>query len=525
MLLFLLLFLVCGSEAIFFGTMTYDPKTSNNGNVTVVIRFKLNFQSCNESTTWQCLDGSCETGAVVLNTVYSESSGEWCQTEGILTHEDPGFRLNLWLEGGNWTNNNMNGIVFWRAKTVVDLRSRSDTGQVNRSPQTTILPVLRVPSNCQRQINLLAFDPDGDEVKCRYGGAEELECNPCTPPSVLNISPTCDLSFSSTNSGNEGLYAVQLVMEDFARQTINLTSVNGTQTLNTSSPVSAIPVQFVLKVDPAVPSCTNGFYLPTFLPPTPANRARLDTMVNQTLTINIRAAANFSVISELLFSGPHNVIQTSSGPGQFTLSWTPSQSENGESHPICFVARAVLNSTKYDSEMRCVIVIVGIDPSFTTTTPAVTSTTQPPSIVDPLPLPEPRTINTTTVILGPSPVLANVTINATTTPTSTVGPSAGPEPSTINTTTTPTSTVGPSPGPEPSTISTTTTPTTTGGTTPASQQIVLRLTARVSSVVPLTDEYIVTVLQQFKNELVNYGLPPGTNLTLLRKETQPTRPQ
>lgn len=47
---------------------------------------------------------------------------------------------------------------------------------------------LRVPSNCQRDFNLLAFDPDGDEVKCRYGNTLLSECNPCTPPSVLSLS-------------------------------------------------------------------------------------------------------------------------------------------------------------------------------------------------------------------------------------------------------------------------------------------------------------------------------------------------
>lgn len=47
------------------------------------------------------------------------------------------------LSGGNWINNIVNGIRSWRAVTVVELRNRSDTGQANRSPQTTILPALR----------------------------------------------------------------------------------------------------------------------------------------------------------------------------------------------------------------------------------------------------------------------------------------------------------------------------------------------------------------------------------------------
>ncbi|MED6237439.1 hypothetical protein ATANTOWER_024960, partial [Ataeniobius toweri] len=115
------------------------------------------------------------------------------------------------------------------AVTDVELRNRSDIGKPNTSPQTTILPALRVPSNCQRNIDLLAFDPDGDTVKCRYGNTSDSECNPCTPPSVLSLSPSCSLSFSPTNSSTELPYAVQLVMEDFPTQSITLTQTNGSQ--------------------------------------------------------------------------------------------------------------------------------------------------------------------------------------------------------------------------------------------------------------------------------------------------------
>ncbi|XP_027143978.1 integrin beta-like protein A [Larimichthys crocea] len=249
--------------------------------------------------------------------------------------------FQLRLEGGYWINSVRNGIRSWRAVTLVELRNRSDTGQANRSPQTTILPAVRVPSNCQRNFNLLAFDPDGDELKCRYGNTAE-ECNPCTPPSVLSLSSTCTLSFSPTNSINEGPYAVQLMMEDFPRQQITLIQTNSSQVVKTiNDPIGKIPIQFVLRVDPVVPSCTEGLYLPKFLPPTPANRAQLYAPVNQTLEISINAEANNSIISELLFSGPHNTNKTSSGAGQFILRWTPSENEDGESHPICFVVQAI----------------------------------------------------------------------------------------------------------------------------------------------------------------------------------------
>ncbi|XP_045919937.1 uncharacterized protein LOC123979873 [Micropterus dolomieu] len=267
--------------------------------------------------------------------------------------------FQLWSDGGAWIDYIKNGIIAWRALTLVELRNRSDTNQANRSPQTTILPVLRVPSNCQRDFNLLVFDPDGDEVKCRYGNTTLSECYDCTPPSVLNLSTSCTLSFSPTNSSNEGLYAVQLVMEDFPTQNITLTQTDRMQTnITSSNAISKIPVQFVLSVDAAVPFCTEELYLPKFLPPTPDNRALLYAPVDQTLEISINATANISMISELLFSGPYNINQTTLGAGQFILSWMPSEIQIGESHPICFVVQALFNSITYQSQLRCVIVNV-----------------------------------------------------------------------------------------------------------------------------------------------------------------------
>ncbi|XP_039679536.1 uncharacterized protein LOC120573694 [Perca fluviatilis] len=347
--LLLLLLPICSAQASsFYGTvMTYYPNITNtDGSVMVVLRYKLSFSTCQENTLWTCGSGNCgNESSLVLNIVDQESSGEWCEREGIMTRRFPSNApFQLQLDGVNWTNNIQN-ILPWRAVTLVELRNRSDIGRANTSPQTTILPDLRIPSNCQRDFNLLAFDPDGDDVRCRYGNSALFECDSCTPPSVLSASSSCTLSFSSTLSSNEGAYVVQLVMEDFPRQTITLTQTNGSQTIiTTNNAISKIPVQFALRVDPAVPSCTAGLYLPKLLPPTPANGDQLYTSVNQTKEINISAEANVSTISELLFSGPNNIVQTTSGTGQYTLRWTPSEQEDGESHPICFVVQAVSKS-------------------------------------------------------------------------------------------------------------------------------------------------------------------------------------
>ncbi|XP_039908297.1 uncharacterized protein LOC120746864 isoform X2 [Simochromis diagramma] len=344
MLLLFLLLLLFGSQANhFFGTvMTFTPKDKmHNGSVTVVFHYKLSFRSCTDQDTWSCVSGDCGTESVELSIV-DEEDKEWCQREGVMSREvSSNAVFQLRLDGGDWIQTK-NKVKKWRALTNVDLRTRLDTNQPNKSPQTTILPALRVPSNCQRVFTLSAFDPDGDKVKCRFGDIDADECNPCTPPSVLTISQT------------------------------NITP---------SEALSKIPIRFALMVDPPAPSCSEGVYLPRFLPPTPANGARMYT--NDTVNITIMAEVTNTMVLKLLFSGPHNVVKHNESHGEFILTWTPSENQDGEDHPVCFLVQAQKGAAKYQSELRCVIVSYRTEPVITTsmpttvlpsTTPASTTT-------------------------------------------------------------------------------------------------------------------------------------------------------
>ncbi|XP_070404203.1 uncharacterized protein [Nothobranchius furzeri] len=362
----LLLFLVCRTQASHvYGTMmTYYPKNMGaDGSISVILRYKLNYLTCPYVDVWTCSGNCGNQTQSFLSAQVDVSSGEWCQREGIMTQLVPNNSpLQLVMSTNIWATN-LNGISSRTAVTFVELRTRSDTGKPNTSPQTTIIPVVKAPSNCQTYVDLLAFDPDGDKVRCRYGDDSSSECSPCTPPPILNLSSSCTLSFSPTPSSAEGLYVIQLVMEDFPTQNMVLTQSNCSQEVKTtSSAISKIPVQFVFKVLPAVPSCSDGLYLPRFLPPTPENGAQFNAAVNQSLEITIRAEATQSVITELLFSGPYDVVKITSGSGNFTLRWTPSDISDKEHLPICFVIQASFNSSVYQSELRCVVVGVGTTP-------------------------------------------------------------------------------------------------------------------------------------------------------------------
>ncbi|MEQ2257782.1 hypothetical protein ILYODFUR_038288, partial [Ilyodon furcidens] len=140
----LLLLMVSGTQASHYrGTlMTYYPKeTYANGSVSVILRFKFNFQTCQDGS-FSCT-GNCGNESLVFpNTKYEEVIGVWCQSEKVTSRLLPNNSpFQLVYDGGNWIHN-LNGIVYWRAVTDVELRHRSDTNRPNSSPQTTMFPAL-----------------------------------------------------------------------------------------------------------------------------------------------------------------------------------------------------------------------------------------------------------------------------------------------------------------------------------------------------------------------------------------------
>ncbi|XP_013872872.1 uncharacterized protein LOC106523842 [Austrofundulus limnaeus] len=353
-LLLLLMMLVSGTQAGFLGQIfsCIVRETQGGGNEDIS-QEKLSYSSCQESSFLSCHPASsCY--------FIEENIGEWCQSERINNLSNSLTLTNTTLSTSNWVDN-INNITVGTEVFYCEQRNRSDIGKANTAPQTTIIPVVRVPSNCQKNINLLAFDSNGDEIKCRYASSFLSECDTCTPPSVLNLSSSCSLSFSPTITSAEGSYVVQMIMEDFPRQTIILTDAFGVPTTKTTSDfISKTPIQFLLKVVPAVPSCTNGVILPTFLPPTPDHQTQIFGTVNQTLQIPIRAEATRSVITGLLFSGPHTMVKSPAGPGNYNLTWTPSDTDYGWSQPICVIVQANFSGSVYHSDLRCLLVTVNI---------------------------------------------------------------------------------------------------------------------------------------------------------------------
>ncbi|XP_014844960.1 PREDICTED: uncharacterized protein PB18E9.04c-like isoform X2 [Poecilia mexicana] len=513
----LLLLLLSGAEAAYFGVVfSYSVGDFQPAGYPATTNFKVSFSSCEEFDLWLC-NGNCSGFSVYP---LDERGGEWCQTAYTVSLPVTFLStLDTPFDATNWTENR-NGIELSAATLLIEMRNRSDINKPNSSPQTTIIPLLRVPSNCQRNINLLVSEPDGDDVRCRY--AADPECITCTPPSVLSVSSSCSLSFSPTNSSDEGPYAVQMVLEDFTGQTIILTNGNNSQEVKPQNDaISKIPVQFVFKVDPAAPSCTAGEYLPRFLPPTPEHGAQIHTDINQAVEISVRAEATQAETTELLFSGPTGVTKSSSGSGIFSLTWTPSAGDGGLNQTLCFVVQANSSGSVYQSDLRCVFVTAGSSP--TTVSPPTAATPLPTTfpfmtILPPFTTPPPQTTTTTFPTTTTPPQTTTTPPQTTTTPPQTTTapfPTTTTPPQTTTTpfptTTTPPQTTTALP---PTTIvlpPTTNQPTATSAPGP---YYVLALNVKISTSLSLeTDSATITNL--IKDELERQGLPPDLTLKLL----------
>ncbi|XP_047436359.1 uncharacterized protein LOC125005226 [Mugil cephalus] len=396
------------------GTVSFAYKGRNpDGTLMVDIHNRATFTTCQYPQSTVCYSGNCgslrTSQRVVLDsgTNGPVSSGQWCETEQIekrVLYTDKPFQMRS--ASCCWVTTR-NGVNDWRLSTFVDLGKRSDTGEPNRSPDTAILPLLRVPQNCPRSYKLMDFDPDGDRVRCRYGNDPNLECSSCHLPSGFQLDEnSCTLHYDNSTSADSRVFGLEMVVEDFPRQHITLQYTDGTSatrfpplarrkreatitwpitttvapwmttamtprpttttttaptTTSTSyhgTPLSRLSLQFSFLVDPSVPSCEEGLYLPKFLDPTPRNGARLEAEVNKELEIRIKAQASYSTLQNIIMSGPANLAKHKTTHDEFVIRWTPVTDGLNDHYAICFAVESTSGSRVYQSEMRCVVVSV-----------------------------------------------------------------------------------------------------------------------------------------------------------------------
>ncbi|KTF82629.1 hypothetical protein cypCar_00034344, partial [Cyprinus carpio] len=181
----LLLLTTVMASHFYGGSMTFNPRRNHDGSYKVELRFKATYHSCSEYDYWPCSSGDCgnDVSTVTGQVDSSPNGNSWCQSEGVITKMlSTNSPFQLLKSSCCWIYNTVTNSGGWSLLTYIDLGVRSDTSEPNRSPITTTLPFVRVPQNCPRRYNLLAFDPDGDHVRCRFGLGQNQECGICNQP-------------------------------------------------------------------------------------------------------------------------------------------------------------------------------------------------------------------------------------------------------------------------------------------------------------------------------------------------------
>ncbi|XP_072235973.1 uncharacterized protein [Leuresthes tenuis] len=363
----LLLFALSGTSSTlsFYGDSIsfVAPRKTKDETFTVTYYHRQNgrsdCQNQNQNQSLSCEAGVCtniDKSAVLQTDEDGTGQDRWCQSEGRTTVTFPTNRTTFSLRGSGccWVSN-AEGRTNWTTHAELDLGTRSDTHAINRCPVTTTVSSLRVPQNCFTRVRLLAHDPDGDKVRCRFAAD-------ATVPANFDLDET-ECTLKSTGAVQTGVHVFELMLEDHSTKNIVLTYADGTSVIRepsneTVTPLCEVKLQFSMEVLPPIPNCEAGHVQPMFLSRTPSHGDVLHATVGQTFQLFAEAQAHHATIQDFQVSGPQNMTKEfkdgKSGKAEVTLSWTPQRSDLYRFVPVCFTAE----TKETQSEMRCVVVLV-----------------------------------------------------------------------------------------------------------------------------------------------------------------------
>nr|XP_046253195.1 uncharacterized protein LOC124063507 [Scatophagus argus] len=355
-LLLLVAALSPASTANFYGDSIsfMHPQRNNNGTFTVTFHHRHNGRSsCAFQSSLTCESGVCSVfdQSSVLQTDHdSTDQGKWCQSEqrttAIVSTDGTSFSLRL---------TDLSGKTNWTSYAEVDLGIRSDSHNYNTCPVTTTMSSLRVPQNCFEKLQLLAYDPEGDHVRCSFAPGATL------PSNISLDEAACKLT--STSQVKVGVHMFELMLEDFPTRNITLTYADGTSAFREASNMNASPLckvklQFSVEILPPIPNCEAGHVQPMFLSMTPSHGDVLYATVGKRYQLHAEAQAHHSSIYDFQVSGPQNMTKEFTdevdGKAKLTLSWTPQHIDLYRFVPVCFTAE----TRETQSEMRCVVLMV-----------------------------------------------------------------------------------------------------------------------------------------------------------------------
>ena len=302
-----------------------------------------------------CLPTTCPTMSSIL-------VQEKCVTYGIdlnlsVTKTTLSFKcpLNsemlLMYQNHNWSSIIINEVRPNNSLiTMIDLKTRTKTGQINSSPITSMPSVITLPINTQQVIRIPMIDTDGDIVKCRWANRSARyhfrTINECA--AACQTLPNAQLITSSNLDNNCTLivnistnqyYVIAIQIEDFLPAA-------------PYHPSSSIPLQFVIHgIDDSndrLPQIIGEF----------TNGATITVSANTVFSTSIIAKTGYNLTEITKFSSdivPFGVTSTSSVIQQnasiysATFTWTPTIDQIGTKQLYCTIATDDENrqSTQY----------------------------------------------------------------------------------------------------------------------------------------------------------------------------------
>ncbi|XP_076012204.1 uncharacterized protein LOC143004913 [Genypterus blacodes] len=303
LLLQLLLISLASASHYMAGTSSITAKGRNpDGTFKVEIRYRATFRHPHCSYhSWNCFHGNCGSQTTLQRGQIDSSTNptpnlQWCESESVTTRNIPTNKpFALKASSCCWIRTN-HYIGSWKLLTSVDLGTRSDTKGPNKSPDVAILPLLRLPQNCHRSYRLMSHDPDGDQVRCRYGSASQHECVRCSQHGGFTLDQSsCTLSYQNAP---QGYYAHEMVVEDFPQEPITLTYTDGsisrrapltTTTTTATAPITTTTAQTTTTTAPTTTTTTAPTTTTTTAPTTTTTTAPTTTTTTAPTTTTTTA--------------------------------------------------------------------------------------------------------------------------------------------------------------------------------------------------------------------------------------------
>ncbi|XP_052783672.1 uncharacterized protein LOC128219753 isoform X2 [Mya arenaria] len=298
----------------------------------------------------QCIFG-CKEDIAVQTSVCTDFSPvaeeDVSSGQGFITYTSNTPHFELRMFGYSWVSL-VAGGRRWSMVTDVNLKVKKPGGRVNNSPTVDIPAIIHFHRGCSHVLKLPVSDIDGDNVRCRKALSNDECGDVCQSFDELILNEdTCTLHYTPSKNSNTllGFYAIAIQIEDYEG--------------NERTPLSSIPLQFLLKLD-ETDNCTE----PSFLPPTPEHEQCFRLNVGEVFSANITAQGK-QKLQYVITSSPIGMQRSGLTRGyengshfaSVAMSWTPTAKQTNENHILCFY---VVDISRISSQVRCIYLPVSV---------------------------------------------------------------------------------------------------------------------------------------------------------------------